>query len=994
MWNFDPGGMEATSNDLPLMSNIHDIRVKHYLLDLKVNLEDRVFTGRTTLFLEQPSSSKTRKTGLLPQASDPAHSSPSSKGVGGDKVTNEGNVSVAKDVRTARVHVGQEHLESSSFWRTKASSGAKPGEIGLPTEAYDSYDSSMPSRGAGDKVKVANEVSNNKDVFETASIYVYVNQEPMESTESPRAKATSEAKPFETRPKSEEVLSSFNKINEELASPCQKIEDDKPQMSKVASEQSSSHLSSLEFLDDKIPQDKDFVMILDCCDIDILAVEEIILNKGKLGVDTTSSGELLVENPDSPLENVGASSPYTNKKAEKDSTGQDGTAGKSLQENLSFKPNEYSTRRERFLSCQSMERNPLEFEVEPWCLKIWKRGVKNPADFPAAVCIRYRTRPCGRSLTWAVDQDGRPCVFTQGAWINNRSLFPCQEPPGAMATWQAIIHAPEEIMVVMSGDEEGRVLQKKDGMVSTLHFTDMLQPSSIVTLAIGGWRCYNVPVSQQPGDQWQPDKKHLFSLTECKVGIDRASSQSHCNHDEWPCRMGCYDQPIIPSRIIAPPSILDAAVKEFSSYLPKCLYAVFRLLGPHPFSRLDVLILPRCFASLGLASPSLIFLSQSLLSGDGSFLPRLAHEISHSWFGILIGARDWTEEWLSEGFATFMEDPVHAVAQNWTSKQYQDHSKLKALLRYQALKAELENTESELQIMRPMAEGPGTGTDVDDGGGGGGGDVGFVKNGLNPDKWFLQVHYLKGYFLLHHIAGRLSMEKTLQFINLYVTRCHGQLVLSKDIFQLLFDEYPEIKDQGITMETIYSDWLNKAGMPGDLSPDIYKQGNALISDVMAEVKRWKALDKFHQKSNKKKKKKKRKIMSSEFQDHPALKLTPDQLILLLEGVLDADTMATQTLEDLDTTYRLRQQNAEVRHRWCELVIKHKLTKANPDVRHFLMEDQAMGVYLYGELMASEDAVQQELARDCFKLVAMEIDRGCYRTVHEMVYGEPAERDDN
>lgn len=54
----------------------------------------------------------------------------------------------------------------------------------------------------------------------------------------------------------------------------------------------------------------------------------------------------------------------------------------------------------------------------------------------------------------------------------------------------------------------------------------------------------------------------------------------------------------------------------------------------------------------------------------------------------------------------------------------------------------------------------------------------------------------------------------------------------------------------------------------------------------------------------------------------------------------------------------------------------------------------MGVYLYGELMASEDAVQQELARDCFKSVAMEIDRGCYRTVHEMVYGEPAERDDN
>ena len=31
------------------------------------------------------------------------------------------------------------------------------------------------------------------------------------------------------------------------------------------------------------------------------------------------------------------------------------------------------------------------------------------------------------------------CVFTPAANINNRSLFPCQEPPIAMASWQAVI---------------------------------------------------------------------------------------------------------------------------------------------------------------------------------------------------------------------------------------------------------------------------------------------------------------------------------------------------------------------------------------------------------------------------------------------------------------------------------------------------------------------------------------------------------------------------
>ena len=38
------------------------------------------------------------------------------------------------------------------------------------------------------------------------------------------------------------------------------------------------------------------------------------------------------------------------------------------------------------------------------------------------------------------------------------------------------------------------------------------------------------------------------------------------------------------------------------------------------------------------------------------------HEISHSWFGIMIGADDWTEAWLSEGFATFLEEHIHDAA--------------------------------------------------------------------------------------------------------------------------------------------------------------------------------------------------------------------------------------------------------------------------------------------------------------------------------------------
>ena len=58
-----------------------------------------------------------------------------------------------------------------------------------------------------------------------------------------------------------------------------------------------------------------------------------------------------------------------------------------------------------------------------------------------------------------------------------------------------------------------------------------------------------------------------------------------------------------------------------------------------------------------------MFLSPSMLCGDGSMAVRLAHEISHAWFGLLIGPRDWTEEWLTEGFATFCEDIILAKAE-------------------------------------------------------------------------------------------------------------------------------------------------------------------------------------------------------------------------------------------------------------------------------------------------------------------------------------------
>ncbi|PIK33190.1 putative aminopeptidase O-like [Apostichopus japonicus] len=375
------------------------------------------------------------------------------------------------------------------------------------------------------------------------------------------------------------------------------------------------------------------------------------------------------------------------------------------------------------------------------------------------------------------------------------------------------------------------------------------------------------------GSRLTNDVKSSEQEDTIKIVYDQQPRDTTCDHEPWPCRINASHQPVIPARIFAPRSILPLAEEEFGGRIPGFLNAAFKILGPHPFSRLDLVILPRCFASMGLASPSIVFISQSLLSGDGSLCSRLAHEITHSWFGLLIGAMDWTEEWLSEGFATFLEDPVQSIAENWTKEKFHEISNLRALLRFKALKAEIENTASELQIMRPM------------------GDQSHMRNAL----WSVM----------------LKMADI---------RING------------FYKYIISSENGINQDVIDKEWLDSPGIPKILNQERFIKGNKLIEQVVSESGR----------------------------------------------------LRQKTLAKLREDFELHLKNAEIRHRWCELVIKHRFMDGYGDIRMFLLKDQSMGVYLYGELLASEDSIQRLLAETCYEAVATVMDRGCRRTVEEML----------
>ncbi|KFO28472.1 Aminopeptidase O [Fukomys damarensis] len=236
-----------------------------------------------------------------------------------------------------------------------------------------------------------------------------------------------------------------------------------------------------------------------------------------------------------------------------------------------------------------------------------------------------------------------------------------------------------------------------------------------------------------------------------------------------------------------------------------------------------------------------------------------------------------------------------------------------------------------------------------------------VKHGLNPEKTFMQVHYLKGYFLLRFLTRRLGDETYFSFLRKFVHKFHGQLILSQDFLQMLLENIPEEKRLALPITGSFQSTKNTCfSAPGILRsqcadpavdeealPELSVENiiqDWLESSGIPKVTKWLRL-------NRRPRKRRRREEEEVFE-----KLLPDQLVLLLEHLLKEKTLSHPTLQTLQRTYCLHEQDAE-----------------------------AMGVYLYGELMVREDARQQQLAIRCFELVKEQMDKSSVEVVAEMLF---------
>uniref|UniRef100_A0A8B9X2R6 Aminopeptidase O (putative) n=1 Tax=Bos mutus grunniens TaxID=30521 RepID=A0A8B9X2R6_BOSMU len=140
-------------------------------------------------------------------------------------------------------------------------------------------------------------------------------------------------------------------------------------------EQASGISSSKYCCDTGNHGSEEFLLVLDCCDLSVLKVEEV-------DVAAVPGIEKFTRSPK--LRN------------------------QIVHELMALPADRWREQLDYYARCsQAPGCGELLFDTDTWSLQIRKTGAQTATDFPHAIRIQYRTKPQGRSVTWTSDQSGR-----------------------------------------------------------------------------------------------------------------------------------------------------------------------------------------------------------------------------------------------------------------------------------------------------------------------------------------------------------------------------------------------------------------------------------------------------------------------------------------------------------------------------------------------------------------------------------------------------------
>lgn len=213
-------------------------------------------------------------------------------------------------------------------------------------------------------------------------------------------------------------------------------------------------------------------------------------------------------------------------------------------------------------------------------------------------------------------------AWTQCQEEDARHIFPCHDKPHVKMTTEACIKVPAGFSVLSNGELAGREEDKAAG-TETFHWRmNDPHPSYLVTIVAGEFAVF--------GDR-------------VKLAPPAGSTVSR----------------EVPLTYLVPKGREEDGRRTFGR-TPDMVSYFSELTGtPYPWNKYAQVVVSD-FIFGGMENTTATTMYEHILLDQRAAIDvtsddLIAHELAHQWFGDYVTCRDWSEGWLNEGFATFME---------------------------------------------------------------------------------------------------------------------------------------------------------------------------------------------------------------------------------------------------------------------------------------------------------------------------------------------------
>jgi aminopeptidase N len=355
-----------------------------------------------------------------------------------------------------------------------------------------------------------------------------------------------------------------------------------------------------------------------------------------------------------------------------------------------------------------------------------------PAVAPTEVTVHWEIEAPRAGFYFTGPTDEQPerqhMAWTQCQDEDAHFFMPCHDHPRDKHSWHITIEAPTEYSLLSNGMlvEQGN----RDGKAYAVYSQD------------------------------QPMPAYLFTVVVAKLSAFEAS---------------CGDTPL---RYLVPEGEEEAAIRAMGK-TPLMMEMLAKRTGvPYPWPRYDQVVV-HDFIFGGMENVACTTMTELLLVDEKACVhydpdSLVAHELAHQWFGDLVTCQDWSQAWLNESWATYVE-------QLWWEA---DRSVGDATW-YRWSTAHEYFAEDGGRYRRPIVA------------------YGFRE----PIDVFDRHLYQKGSCVLHTLRCELGDDAFFAGVNLYLTRHRDGSVHTRHFQRAIEDA------SGINLDGFFHQWVHGAGHP-------------------------------------------------------------------------------------------------------------------------------------------------------------------------------------